>query len=287
MRKKRKDSDELQAPLPTLIGISIILAVIGFIGFVKPKHIQEQERARQSLQESSITQKSVYVPESGSEDTMVESSELHAKNVGPTLEKKEGPTLNQPFFPADGPPRNPLIHPGNISSLPFGRDAVDRCSASCQGGGSNEKCNLNCRRLISSEFARRIVKEELDPSKSARETKERCKQVGWNSKAHFSLEDKDALLALIEPPQTFEKEKLLERFQRAGRFFTALVPDKKEQSNAISQSVCLLEAAITAELAISEAADNSDSFSEMFYRHFESELIDSIITLKPELEKKL
>jgi hypothetical protein len=293
--KGRVDSGTLY----TVLGVLAILGVIAFIGIARPKFVVE--RLDGELTYESNTEEGTYRVEKtiqlkpgddigralgeamtgamtvAMNEAMKNSGEIPIPmHPGERIVKQQ----RQGVRPGEGRGRDPLIESGNISYLPFARDAVDRCEPECNG---SQACLLACKRLGVSEYARRILSEDPSPAAIAKKTAGECAGYAW--KGELLEDERKAVSSMLAPTELFDRPDLLERFKWVSAYLGKV--EKVEKGNALGQALCLMEAALTTELAIVEAASASDSHSEMFYREIDTELLKALTEIRDRLRKEV
>jgi len=243
-------------PLYTVVGVAVILGVVAFVGIARPREAQRKPEPPPLVK--------ALVP-----------AEINNALIQPLVEQKASEPVEQKTDVAH-PFRDPLNQSGNFSLLPYGRDAVDRCEPRCSG---SEVCILNCRRLVASEFARRILPEDPTAAEVVKEVVDSCSMAGLSGH-ELTEEERTVVSALLTPAQLFERSELLQKFNNGTSLFAKLKRDKKDH---LGEALCLAEAAITTELAIVAAAEGADAHSEMFYRRVEAKLIEALAAAKGRL----
>jgi len=308
--------EELESPIHTILGVAAILCIIGFVGFASSRRGTSGEAGNKAAQatgqatveapvavaarnvvseppvvpvpDDPAPNPNIVVPNEPAPNVPVQMGEQIPPNpVNPLVKNDPVADPPRPVQPMNVPvsvtvPTDLINEPGIQIQLPFGRDAVQRCEKGCS---SQAMCETNCRRLMSGEFARRILPGELDPVQLARDSRASCQRFSFMGGNPLSSEDKSKLRALLEPPQYFERSSLIERSITAGPFFSRLLP--AEQPTPLSETVCLLEATLATELAIADAATARDTFSEMFYRRMEGQYLAMLSGLKPTIAPQI
>lgn len=285
MGRKQIQIEDRVNPLPTIVGVSVILGIVAFLGFATPQGSSDAPEALTQQPsppaEELLTQEATTAPQT--EPQTVASlekklaTEQEPARIGKLLQQHaiQEEVVRRSSGSDEGIPkstsvRDPLNERGNFSVLPFGVDAVDRCERSCSG---SESCLLNCRRLVAGEYARRVLPKDPIPQDVARETIADCRQAGWSGSVPLSAEEKEVLAGLLELPDEFERLGLMTRFKAATPFLGRL---SRERINPMGEFLCVFEALTTTELAIVTAAETGDSHSEMFYRDVERELATAL-----------
>jgi len=270
--KKRRSNHDEESPswLYTIGGIGVIAVILAFVGFAQPARNSSIKSVELEMSKSEIA-----VPPEMSAKVVQKPSPVQEIMKPETMMKPEvsvpQPKVTQPNFP-----ENVLDEPGLNVWLPFGADARDKCAQEC----STPACNQNCSRLMSEDFARRILPAEIDHQKLIAKSVESCGKASFVEK--ISGGDAAAIKTMFVPVDYFDDEAVLPKLQEARQIFLKIIMNGTP--SPLAEAACLYEGSLVSALATSRAAKKKDSLSEITFRNYESafasKLLDKLRSLR-------
>lgn len=181
--------------------------------------------------------------------------------------------------------------------IPFGARAKSSCMANCaQLKEAQSICIRKCSRLGVLTFASQIGTPPPPPEQLARETLNRCESKQIASSNSFNQSQLTAMgeaLNYIKSTQTemfiYETRPARKRFSAARKLYLGLQtspsldPETRQMISSVGSTLCMRQVLAASQMAILQAANRSDIYSELYYRDYENQLIRLLEKLYPKL----
>ncbi len=268
MAKFKNDSpseDESSSWIYTALGLVIIICVVAFLGFARP--VKDKSADTVAVLGESHPNPEIQGEISGATRKMPTKpnleSELKALQSAEPVESRVGKMLESPK-----PQENMLEGAGVYVNLPFGKDAEERCSKEC----SQPQCFQGCARLSLSEFARRILPQDIDHKKLVKQSIKSCDKAAFlNSMAASKRAE---LKLLLTPVAYYEESEVYGKFSEVGPAMQNLTSNN--QADPLAEAVCHYQGSLVSAFATSKAVKKRDSISETSYREYETQFLNAM-----------
>lgn len=258
----KEHDEDTTSWLYTALGIGIILCIGAFIGLAQPP-------VKTPIENKEISTIPKYQDPLGPKvKSNLELQKLPPSSGVDGVNHSRLTPVELPNFPG-----NPLEDTGLFISLPFGGDARERCSSSCE---EDLLCLQSCQRLLPVNFARRILPVDPDHSKLAAQSVESCKEASFINPILGA--QRVELKMLLTPVDYYEESEIFKKLNEVTLAMQNLTNSKK--ADPLAEAVCYYQGSLVASLAVAKSAKSRDSVSELTYRQYESVFV-------VELQKKL
>lgn len=200
--------------------------------------------------------------------------------------------------PVAEPLVNPLEECVHRMPIPFGGKARTKCLLNCYAPGVDTPlCEKVCDQRNAENFAGSLLWQGHSPKPVAEKIATDCLDRSLASKEPVSrTEWADKTAKIVEfleitekDVELYQREDLSKRFSQFEKI-DAVLPNLEKPSSPqqkflqqLNAVLCLRQSIATTQLAVLEAAESSDTFSERFYRSVEETLLSSARVLEAPL----